>query len=92
MNSGYIVVNSYCSPAIAASRFVTVSFTCPATRKCASAWTVSAAAAALKSFAICLRPSASAFLAKARYFRFAWLSPANAAMRLSSVAMPSSSG
>jgi hypothetical protein len=32
-----------------------------------------------------LKPSASAFFANARYFRFAWLSPANAAIRLLSV-------
>src|SRR5512137_2438382 len=52
-------------------------------RRCAWAWMVSASAAARKSLAICAYPSFSAACAKARYLRFAWLSPANATARFS---------
>src|SRR5574337_2079241 len=70
---------------MAALRFSTVLLTPFITRKWAWACTVSASAAARKSLAIYGCPSASAFLAKARYFRLAWLSPANASCRLSVV-------
>jgi hypothetical protein len=53
--------------------------------KCPSAWMVSASAAARKSFAIWEWPSFSAALAKARYLRLAWLSPAKAMARFSLV-------
>src|SRR6266536_3269542 len=53
--------------------------------RCASAWIVSASAAARNSFAICGRPSFAACRAKARYLRFAWLSPAKATLRFSVV-------
>jgi hypothetical protein len=49
------------------------------------AWIVSASAAARKSFAACVKPSSSAFHAKAKYRLFAWDSPANADFKFSIV-------
>ena len=60
---GYISVNSWVSPATASCRFSRVVPTPPMFWKCASAWIVSASAAARKSRAICGKPSFSAFLA-----------------------------
>ena len=65
---GYISVNSSVSPFIAVYKFSLVSSIPPAISKWFFALTVSAAAAALKSLATCLKPSTSVFLAKARYF------------------------
>ncbi len=82
-NSGYICLNSYVSPSMASWRFSAVDFIPPMIRRWLWACTVSAAEAALNSLAICGYPSSSAFLANARYLRFASLSPMNADFRFS---------
>ena len=51
-------------------------------RLAARARTRSASAAARKRVAMFLKPSFSAFLANARYFWLAWLSPAKASFKL----------
>ena len=49
--SGYILLNSWVSPATASLRFSAVEFIPLRTLRCAWAWTVSASAAALKRLA-----------------------------------------
>src|SRR6266702_1237624 len=57
----------------------------PMLARWASACSVSASAAARNTFAIWPNPSFSAWRAKARYLRLAWLSPAKATLRFSTV-------
>ena len=76
-----MVVNSKVSPATAAFRLSAVLPTPSMAAKWASAWIVSASAAARNRRATLAKPSCSAFLANARYLRLAWLSPANASFR-----------
>src|SRR5581483_3134868 len=98
---GYISVYSYVSPAIADFRLsavgptftpVTGSPTSARKSKWPNAWPVSPSATERNSAAMSGYPSTSAFCAKYRYRRLAWLSPANAVLRFSWVLVPLSSG
>jgi hypothetical protein len=71
---GYISVDSWVSPSMAARRLSAVDPTPSRALRCPSAWIVSASAPVRKNRATLVKPSASAFFANARYFRFAWLS------------------
>src|ERR1035441_501068 len=86
---GYMVVNSYVSPAIAAFKLSTVEATPSMALKWPWAWTTSASAAVRNSRATFGIPSSSALRANARYFWLAWLSPANASLRFVLVLMVS---
>src|SRR4030067_2027448 len=85
LKAGYISFTSYSSPLIAVSRFFTVDSPPYRTLWWFVAWTFSANAMAVNSFATFLNPSFAALSAKVRYFMCAWLSPAKAAFRFSLV-------
>src|SRR3990172_8378757 len=85
LKAWYISFTSYSSPPIAVSRFFMVDSPPYRTLWWFVAWTFSANAMAVNSFATFLNPSFAALSAKARYFMWAWLSPAKAAFRFSLV-------
>src|SRR5512135_1112274 len=84
-------VYSNVSPSIAARRLSAVVPTPSEALRWPSAWMRSASAAVRNSRATLRKPSCSAFLAKARYFWLAWLSPAKASFRFSWVVGTASS-
>ena len=69
-------------------RFSSVVPMAPSVRRSLRAWMASASEAALKSLAMFLNPFSSASSAKPAYFRFAWDSPAKAAIMFSRVVIP----